>query len=80
VVWECFFAFLEVFFRWSGRHLAASLQDGGFSFGIYMKLSGWIFMIFSWMMILGMFIFCFSRIFRKGLGGEDSKALKRLKK
>ena len=46
-----------------------------------MKLSGWIFMIISWGMILGLAIFCFTRIFKKGLGGEDSeKTLKRLKK
>lgn len=46
-----------------------------------MKLSGWIFMVISWTMILGLAIFCFTRIFRKGLGGEDSeKTLKRLKK
>jgi len=36
-----------------------------------MKLSGWIFMIISWSFITGMAIFCFSRIFKKGLGGED---------
>lgn len=46
-----------------------------------MKLSGWIFMILSWGFIIGMAIFCFSRIFKKGLGGEDSeKTLKRLRK
>jgi hypothetical protein len=46
-----------------------------------MKLSGWIFMIFSWGFIIGMAIFCFSRIFRKGLGGENSeKTLKRVRK
>ena len=45
-----------------------------------MKLSGWIFMIISWSFIIGMLIFCYSRIFRKGLGGEDSKIFKRLKK
>jgi choline-glycine betaine transporter len=45
-----------------------------------MKLSGWIFMIISWSFIIGMAIFCFSRIFKKGLGGEDAKTLKRLKK
>jgi hypothetical protein len=46
-----------------------------------MKLSGWIFMILSWGMILSLVIFCFTRIFRKGLGGEDSeKILKRIKK
>jgi len=31
-----------------------------------MKLSGWIFMIISWSFILGLGIFCFSRIFKKG--------------
>jgi len=45
-----------------------------------MKLSGWIFMIISWGFIIGMLIFCYSRIFKKGLGGEDSKTIKRLKK
>ena len=45
-----------------------------------MKLSGWIFMIISWGFIVSLAIFCFSRIFQKGLGGEDSKAIKRLKK
>jgi hypothetical protein len=46
-----------------------------------LKLSGWIFMILSWGMILSLAIFCFTRIFKKGLGGEDSgKTLKRLKK
>jgi len=37
-------------------------------------------MIISWTCILSMLIFCYSRIFKNGLGGEDSKALKRLKK
>jgi len=45
-----------------------------------MKLSGWIFMIISWGMILSLAVFCFNRIFKKGLGGENSKALKRIKK
>ncbi|MBI5050564.1 MAG: hypothetical protein HZC11_06795 [Nitrospirae bacterium] len=45
-----------------------------------MKPSGWIFMIISWSFIIGMLIFCYSRIFRKDLGGEDSKTLKRLRK
>jgi choline-glycine betaine transporter len=44
------------------------------------KLGGWIFMILSWSFIIGMAIFCFSRIFKNGLGGEDSKTIKRLKK
>jgi len=45
-----------------------------------LKLSGWIFIIVSWTFILSMLIFCFSRIFRKGLGGEDSNAVKRPRK
>lgn len=45
-----------------------------------MKSSGWIFMVLSWTMILGMAAFCFSRIFKKGLGGEDpKKILKKVK-
>jgi len=36
-------------------------------------------MIISWSFIIGMLIFCYSRIFRKGLGGEDSKTLKRIR-
>lgn len=28
-------------------------------------------MILSWVVILGMAVFCFSKVFRKGLGGED---------
>jgi choline-glycine betaine transporter len=38
-----------------------------------MKLSGWIFMILSWTFILSLATFCFSRIFKKGLGGEDDE-------
>jgi choline-glycine betaine transporter len=38
-----------------------------------MRLSGWIFMIISWTFILSLAMFCFSRIFKKGLGGEDEK-------
>jgi len=38
-----------------------------------MKLSGWIFMIVSWAFILSLAIFCFSRIFKKGLGGDDKE-------
>lgn len=46
-----------------------------------MKVSGWIFMIISWTFILSLATFCFTRIFKKGLGGDDSgKAIKRLKK
>jgi len=44
------------------------------------KLSGWIFMIISLSSIIRMFIFCYSRIFRKGLDGEDSNTLKRIRK
>ena len=46
-----------------------------------METGGVIFMLLSWAMILGLAFFCFKRVFRKGLGGEDSKGmLKRLKK
>ncbi len=38
-----------------------------------MRLSGWIFMITSWTFIIGLAAFSFSRIFKKGLGGEDEK-------
>lgn len=41
-----------------------------------MKLSGWIFMIFSWAMILSLAIFCFNRIFKKGLNGGDEPKMK----
>lgn len=30
-------------------------------------------MIVSWTFILSLAIFCFSRIFKKGLGGDDEK-------
>ena len=40
-----------------------------------MKLSGWIFMIISWTFILSLATFCFSRIFKKGLGDDDEKRL-----
>jgi hypothetical protein len=46
-----------------------------------MKLSGWIFMIISWAFILSLAAFCFSRIFKKGLGGDGGKRLQiKLKK
>ncbi|MDD2679572.1 MAG: hypothetical protein PHO03_02055 [Candidatus Omnitrophica bacterium] len=45
-----------------------------------MKLSGWIFMIISWGFIISLLIFCYSRIFRQGIDGEESKTLKRIKK
>lgn len=38
-----------------------------------MKLSGWIFMIISWTFILSIAVFCFSRIFKKGLGGDTEE-------
>jgi len=38
-----------------------------------MKLSGWIFMIVSWTFILSLATFCFTRIFKKGLGGDDEE-------
>jgi hypothetical protein len=39
-----------------------------------MKLSGWIFMILSWTFILSLAIFCFSKVFKKGLGGGDEES------
>jgi len=30
-----------------------------------MKLTGWIFIIFSWGLIIGMFVFCFVKVFSK---------------
>ena len=45
-----------------------------------MRLGGWILMAFSWGLIIGMATFCFVKIFKKGIGGDDSKILKRLKK
>ena len=49
-------------------------------FFFLLKLSGWIFMIISWTCILSLAAFCFSRIFKKGIGSEDSKTIKGLKK
>jgi len=40
-----------------------------------MKLSGWIFMIISWAFILGLATFCFTKIFKRGLGGEDEEGV-----
>ncbi len=45
-----------------------------------MRASGWIFMILTWAFIISMAVFCFSKIFKKGLGGEGPKTLKRIKK
>jgi hypothetical protein len=57
------------------------MQDGVFIEGRYaLKLGGWIFMIISWSFIIGMLIFCYSRIFRQGIDGKEAKTLKRLKK
>lgn len=41
-----------------------------------MKLGGWIFMIASWTLILSLAVFCFSRVLKKGLDGEDVKKRK----
>jgi len=38
-----------------------------------MELSGWIFMAISWSMIFSLAIFCFSKIFKKGLGDNKEK-------
>lgn len=43
-----------------------------------MKLSGWIFMIISWTFILSLAIFCFSQIFKRGLGGDGVEKPKRI--
>jgi hypothetical protein len=45
-----------------------------------MRISGWIFMIISWGAIISLLIFCYSRIFRQGIDGRESKTLKRIKK
>jgi len=42
-----------------------------------MSGAGWIFMVLSWAFILGLGLFCFSRIFSRGLGGEDAGAKKK---
>lgn len=34
--------------------------------GVFMRLSGWIFMLTAWTMIISLMIFCFSTIIRKG--------------
>ncbi len=38
-----------------------------------MRLSGWILMIIAWATILGMAVFCFNRIFKKGLRRENPR-------
>jgi len=38
-----------------------------------MRLNGWIFMMLSWTFILSLAVFCFSRIFKKGLGGGEEE-------
>jgi len=38
-----------------------------------MKLSGWIFMIISWTVIIGMAIFCFTKILKKNTGEKEEK-------
>ncbi len=38
-----------------------------------MELSGWIFVIISWGCILSLTVFCFSRVFKKGLDGKNSE-------
>jgi len=32
---------------------------------------GWVLMLTTWTFIISLAVFCFSRIFRKGIGGED---------
>ena len=38
-----------------------------------MKLSGWIFMAISWFLIFSLATFCFSKIFKKGLGDNKEE-------
>ncbi len=38
-----------------------------------MQTSGWVFMVISWGIILSLAVFCFRRVFKKGLGGEDTR-------
>jgi len=38
-----------------------------------MRLSGWIFMIVAYTFIIGLATFCFRRIFKHGLDGEDGE-------
>ena len=41
-----------------------------------MNLGGWIFIILSWGIILVLSIFCFRRVFKKGLGEEEGKVIR----
>ncbi|MFH0839965.1 MAG: hypothetical protein V1883_02985 [Candidatus Omnitrophota bacterium] len=38
-----------------------------------MRPSGWIFIIFSWAAIISLAIFCFTMVFKKGLGGKKAR-------
>jgi len=38
-----------------------------------MKISGWIFLIFSWSIILAISFFCFRNIFKGGFSGEEKE-------
>ncbi len=38
-----------------------------------MKIGGLIFMIVSWVFILGLAVFCFTRVFKKGLDGKEPR-------
>jgi hypothetical protein len=35
-----------------------------------METGGWIFIVLSWVIIIGLFIFCFKRILGQGKNGE----------
>ena len=35
-----------------------------------MKVSGWIFMVISWGIIIGLLVFCFKMIFKKGVDNK----------
>ncbi len=46
-----------------------------------MRLGGWVLMIITWSFIIGMAVFCFSRIFSKGLDThQPQKSIDRIKK
>jgi hypothetical protein len=38
-----------------------------------MRLSGWIFMISAWSMIIGLAVFCFKKVFEKGMDAGENE-------
>jgi len=39
-----------------------------------MKWSGWLFMLVSWTVILGLFVYCMARTLRSGQDNDDGRA------